>query len=144
METIDVYNDPYSRRRTARIKRSEFNKLKTTQAFKGWRTRQLKIQEGKCAYCKIDLSGDNIVTHVDHVQPLYFDGANSFDNFVLTCKRCNMKKWIDDRYVIPQWIKDNDAKYRRKQQLDMARQKQKAQIKEILDENLLEELGFLD
>lgn len=98
----DAYNDPYARRYTASKKRIKFEKMKKTQVFKEWRIRQLKIQKNKCAYCKILLTKRGIVTHVDHVTPLYYDGNNEFTNFVLSCRRCNMKKWISNRYVVPQ------------------------------------------
>ena len=46
-------------------------------------------QEGKCAYCGIELGDD---FHVDHVIPLSRGGANSPDNLALACVFCNCSK----------------------------------------------------
>lgn len=144
MSAIDVYNDPYSRRATAGKMRVEFEKLKRTKEFKRWRVRQLYKQEGKCAYCKISLRRENIVTHVDHVQPLYYDGKNIFDNLVLSCRRCNLRKWISDKYVVPDWIKAREAHLKRKAKLDPIRAKQKKLMKELVNQQLDEQAIYGD
>lgn len=141
MQITDVYNDPYLRRQTAHKQRVAFNKLKRTNGFKHWRIYQLKVQKNKCAYCPRDLTKANTVTHVDHVQPLYFEGKNSYDNLVLACRRCNVRKWTSDRYVVPQWIKDNKLAFANKQRLTQIRRVQARQMKELVERELDEELA---
>lgn len=137
---LDAYNDPYARMSTAHNRRREFEKLKLSQAFISWRGRQLKVQKGMCAYCKIKLDRKGIVTHIDHVTPLYYDGTNDYKNFVLTCRRCNLRKWVSNRYVVPEWIIENDQKMRKKQRLVAARQQQKALAQELNDEIIWESI----
>lgn len=141
--THNAYNDPYARRATASKKRVKFEKIKRTQTFKQWRSRQLKVQNNSCAYCRVNLDKRGIVTHIDHVTPLYYDGNNEYNNFVLSCRRCNMRKWISNRYVVPQWIKDNDEKMRQEQRLKSFRNAQKQQAREIIDEQILEDLRWI-
>lgn len=138
--SYDAYNDPYARKLNAKIKRTKFEKLKKSKSFILWKTRQNKIQEGLCAYCRIPLYHKDIITHIDHVTPLYYDGTNDYKNFVLCCKRCNLQKWVNDRYVIPQWIRDNDEKLKTKQRLNAIRKKQEKQMRELLDEQIYKEI----
>lgn len=142
MTAIDVANDPYARRFYASKKRSEFEKLKRTDEFKRWRTRQLRIQKGRCAYCCIKLSYRNIVTHVDHINPLYYEGSNSFDNLVLSCRKCNVRKWINNRVVKPDWIKRNEADYPTVQRLSTMRGQQKRLMRELIERELDERTAF--
>ena len=128
----DAFSDPYAQKATGAKRRKEFDKLKRSKGFKAWRTRQLKIQEGLCAYCRVPLDKSNIVTHVDHVTPLRFDGTNDYRNFVLSCRRCNEKKWIATNYVVPEWIRKNDEKSRQRQRLNSRREAQYEQAKEML------------
>lgn len=148
MQVIDCFNDPYSRRLNAKKKRRTFEQLKRSNGFKHWKIQQLKIQEGKCAYCRILLNSSNIVTHIDHVQPLYYEGKNDFNNLVLSCRRCNLRKWISDKRVVPQWIRHNEASFKEKQRLHIARQKQHRQMKEILEievqEQIAQELSWIE
>lgn len=137
---IDVFNDPYSRKLNAHIKRKEFEKIKQSRGFKLWKQRQVKVQENKCAYCKICLDKKYIITHIDHVTPLYYDGKNNYSNYVLSCKKCNLKKWVSNRYTIPDWIKYNDNKIRQESRLKSFRQKQKRQINGIIDDIILEDI----
>lgn len=53
----------------------------------------------KCHYCGVSLiwgegnyMADNSLC-IDHVQPLAHKGANSLDNLVLACRKCNAKKY---------------------------------------------------
>ena len=140
---VDCFNDPYQQRANAHFKRLDFEKLKNTNSFKLWKTRQILIQGNKCAYCFVDLNKRHIVTHIDHVTPLYHDGKNDFSNFVLTCRRCNLRKWTANNYVYPQWIKDNDNKLRHEQRLKSFRQKQKRQLTEIKDDIILDSLSWI-
>jgi len=50
----------------------------------------LKLQKGKCAYCKLKLSKKY---HVDHIIPLAMNGANDRTNLQILCKSCNHRKW---------------------------------------------------
>ena len=129
---INSFNDPYARRFTVKNKRSEFEKLKKTPEFRKWKNRQMRIQKAKCAYCKVDLRKGNIVVHVDHIDPLYFEGTNDFSNLVLSCRRCNTRKWINNRIVRPDWIKERDTTVMLQEQ----RIKQKKLMRELVDKEL--------
>lgn len=52
------------------------------------RERLLKIQRGRCAYCRTRL----IESHIDHIEPISRGGSNSRKNLQLTCPACNMAK----------------------------------------------------
>lgn len=138
LKAHDAYNDPNARFASARDKRATFAKLKRTASFKKWRKRQLRIQDNKCAYCRerIDLGA---VVEVDHVQPLIFDGTNRYDNLLLACRPCNQRKWISDRYVVPQWIKNRASRLAIK---DRCHYKQRQAAIRALDEQLLDEVLF--
>jgi 5-methylcytosine-specific restriction endonuclease McrA len=140
---LDCYHDPYGEKFEAKKKRREFNNLKNTNSFQLWRDRQFKIQNGRCAWCKVDLNKRYIITHIDHITPLRFDGKNEYNNFVLSCRRCNQRKWIANNYTIPQWIKDNDDKLRQEQRLKSMRQKQYRLAKELIDEDILDSLNWI-
>jgi 5-methylcytosine-specific restriction endonuclease McrA len=53
----------------------------------------LKIQRGKCAYCKRGISKKY---HVDHITPLALQGTNARSNIQLLCPPCNMRKGASD------------------------------------------------
>lgn len=133
---IDVAKDPYGRSFYAAQKRRAFEKLKKTKAFKEWKQKQLLIQEGKCAYCGISLSFRDIVTHVDHVQPLYFEGTNNFDNLVLSCRRCNLRKWINNNRVVPEWIRKRGSNIEAIERLRSAREEQAKIMEELVNQEL--------
>lgn len=137
----NAYTDPYARKVTAHIKRRKFEKMKKSNGFYHWKIRQMKVQCGKCAYCMVDLNSNGIVTHIDHVTPLYYDGKNDYSNFVLSCKRCNMRKWVSNKYVVPEWIRVNDEKLKSEQRLRMARNMQKTQMRDIIDDVILEQIN---
>lgn len=46
-------------------------------------------QNGKCAYCSIELQGK---FHVDHIHPLSRGGSNWPSNLACACKACNLSK----------------------------------------------------
>jgi 5-methylcytosine-specific restriction endonuclease McrA len=140
---IDCFNDPYQQKCNAHFKRKDFEKLKKTNSFNLWRTRQLRLQNNECAYCHIDLRKKGIVTHIDHVTPLYHDGKNEYSNFVLSCRRCNIRKWTADNVIYPQWIKDNDIKERTEQRLKSFRQRQQRQAQDILDDDIYDSLSWI-
>lgn len=136
MPSIDAVNDPYARRHNARLKRSEFEKFKRTKQFKSWKNIQIRAQRYRCAYCRTRLDKANTVVHVDHVDPLYFEGKNNIENLVLACRNCNIKKWINNRVVYPQWITDNKRSHR----VRAIRNEQKKQMKSLVDQELDEQL----
>lgn len=138
---VDAVNDPYGRRFYARKKRVEFEKFKRTKEFQSWRRIQLRAQKEQCAYCRVKLTKSNIVTHVDHVSPLYHEGTNVIDNLVLTCRRCNLRKYTSNRYVYPEWIKDNKRKHRIKKMRKEQRKLMNNIIKEEMEQQLAYELG---
>lgn len=49
----------------------------------------MRIQGGRCVYCKDDMSKG---FHVDHIMPLSLGGSNDRKNIQLTCPTCNMRK----------------------------------------------------
>ena len=141
---INLADDPYGRRYYAAQKRRAFEKLKKTKEFLEWKRKQLDIQRGQCAYCNISLAYKNIVIHVDHIQPLYYEGKNDFSNLVLSCRRCNMRKWISNRYVKPSWIVKRVEDQGEHQRLTKARKKQKKVMRGVVNMELDEQLlsGF--
>lgn len=142
MQIIDTAKDPYGRRYFASQKRREFEKLKRTSSFKTWKVAQLKIQNDRCAYCRISLRRENIVTHIDHVQPLFYEGSNDFNNLVLSCRRCNVKKWISDKRVVPDWIKNNAQEHEDKQRLKSLRWKQRKQMEDLVNREIDEQISI--
>lgn len=148
MSVINLAKDPYGRKYYAHKKRVEFNKLKKTSEFKQWKHKQFHKQFGRCAYCEIRLRKQGVIVHIDHIQPLYFGGDNNYENLVLTCKECNVKKWINDRYVRPAWLKEAEKQSLIIDGLHKVRAKQRKQMKNIvskeLDERLLQnELSWI-
>lgn len=55
-------------------------------------------QQGRCAYCLLDLDGSY---HLDHVVPLARGGNNSKENIALACPACNMAK--HDKLLYSEW-----------------------------------------
>lgn len=49
----------------------------------------LEDQDGRCAYCRVQLEYGR---HVDHKQPTCRGGTNDITNLHYTCPRCNMRK----------------------------------------------------
>ena len=58
-----------------------------------------ETQDGLCYYCKRDL--DNLITHLEHKQPLSREGGHVFDNLALACSVCNLKKgaMTEDEFI---------------------------------------------
>ena len=90
------------------------------ERFKDWKREQFFVsQKGKCAWCEEEIKFSG--SHVDHVQPLVFFGANDPSNFVVSCPACNIRKsavrvgWNNDKEhrdsskpnAIPTWIGEN-------------------------------------
>jgi 5-methylcytosine-specific restriction endonuclease McrA len=49
-----------------------------------------KLQKGKCACCKEDLSKKK--PHLDHIMPIARGGSNTDENMQLLCSSCNQSK----------------------------------------------------
>lgn len=49
----------------------------------------MKLQNGRCAYCRIKLGSE---FHVDHAMPLKLGGPDRRSNLQLTCIPCNLSK----------------------------------------------------
>lgn len=49
----------------------------------------MKLQQGKCAICKIGIKSE---VHLDHIMPLALGGTNTDQNTQLLCPRCNLRK----------------------------------------------------
>lgn len=49
----------------------------------------LKLQKGKCAYCRTKLSAK---FDIDHIVPLYLGGSNARTNLQIACVPCNRSK----------------------------------------------------
>jgi len=56
--------------------------------------RLFKLQQGKCACCKIDLTKQT--AHIDHIYPISSGGTNTDDNIQLLCVSCNCSKHNKD------------------------------------------------
>lgn len=53
----------------------------------------LRLQRGKCAYCRLDIRK---YFEVDHIKPVINQGSNLRRNIQLTCKKCNRSKGKKD------------------------------------------------
>src|SRR3954447_6419686 len=123
--------------------RKRFEKLKLTPEFKHWKHWQFNMQRGQCAWCGQMMKRDYTGVHVDHALPLIHGGSNKYSNLVLAHARCNMSKWIRIDGV-PQWIVNNQEKWRAKKERQRLRQAQQQQIErleqEAHDEQLVEQM----
>lgn len=138
---IDAYNDPYQEKSINLKKRKEFEKLKRTNGFKQWRIHQSKIQNNKCAWCHGDLNKS--VVHVDHIEPLRFNGKNEYKNLVLSCRRCNVKKWIANNRVRPDWIIKNEELMKKRQRRKMILKQQQRLANEINEDIIADSLRWI-
>lgn len=142
MQILDVSKDPYGRRFYAKKNRKAFEALKRTAVFKEWKDKQFKTQGGRCAYCKIPLRHKDIVTHIDHVQPLIFEGSNKFDNLVLSCRRCNLRKWIATNRVVPEWVRERAEAEKRYGGLKEIRKQQAKLMQELVQQQYEEQVAY--
>lgn len=58
----------------------------------------LEMSDGKCFYCRVDLTGEQSAFHVDHLVPKASGGPDTLANFVASCPACNMSK--SDSHVV--------------------------------------------
>jgi 5-methylcytosine-specific restriction endonuclease McrA len=124
--------------------RVKFERWKATPDCAAWRLEQERIQRGRCAWCKYKLFLPGRKVHIDHVDPLYLGGSNDPSNLVLSCARCNMRKFVDGRYVVPDWIKESKAGLEKIRARKNLIADQKRQAIELLDDVMLEdELSWL-
>jgi 5-methylcytosine-specific restriction endonuclease McrA len=54
------------------------------------RTALMKMQKGRCGYCRCKLVPGKI--HIDHVMPKALGGSNRRSNLQLLCETCNLQK----------------------------------------------------
>lgn len=118
-------------------RRIEFNKLKKTKDFLEWKTKQMKLQIGRCAWCERRLDKYWKGVHIDHVMPLYHGGKNNYDNLVLTHRKCNLSKWVKPESV-PVWIQNRKNQYDKIMRLQSYRKKQKEIIEDLYQDVDLE------
>lgn len=125
-------NDPDREQRVAR--RKAFNEMKKTPEFAEWRIRQMKVQHGKCAWCRRPMR-ESMKIHVDHALPLYHGGTNKYSNLVLSHGKCNMEKWIrvDDR---PRWIENIEDAIEKNNKLKGIRKEQRELAQQVLDQHI--------
>ena len=62
----------------------------------------MKLQEGKCINCKINLH--KIGHHLDHIMPIDLGGLHADENLQLLCPTCNLRKYNKDPIV---WANEN-------------------------------------
>ena len=90
----------YSYGKEYRRNRSNFEKSKDTNGFRGWRRAQYEAQHGHCAWCYEKIAYKDM--DVDHIAPLgvhrYDIDLNDFDNLVLACHECNRNIKKDTTY----------------------------------------------
>ncbi len=60
----------------------------------------LKVQKGRCAYCRAKLQPADM--HVDHIHPLSKGGSSDLSNLQLTCSGCNLRKNAKDPVAFAQ------------------------------------------
>jgi len=58
----------------------------------------------KCQYC--GAHPPSVILHIDHIQPLAFDGSNDIDNLVTSCEPCNLGKGARSLLAIPQSLSE--------------------------------------
>lgn len=66
-------------------------------------------QKGKCQYCNIEFTLDNLPT-ADHIIPKNnIDSTNNIKNICLCCQECNLLKWeksVDEFLDQKEFIKE--------------------------------------
>lgn len=70
----------------------EYKIWRKGEGYKVWLRKQWRIQNGRCAYCRISLHGKRHV--VEHIIPQHTQGkyVNQGKNLVLSCSDCNKRK----------------------------------------------------
>lgn len=64
----------------------------------------LKLQNGRCASCRIKVGGSNKKYHVDHIVPLSKGGSSESTNLQILCVECNLRKSAKDPI---EWANEN-------------------------------------
>lgn len=82
----DYWRSHVSNRRARKLKNGGVLSKDITQNL-------LKLQKGRCAVCKTDITKDR---HLDHVVPLARGGTNDDLNVQLLCPSCNYSKHAKD------------------------------------------------
>jgi uncharacterized protein (TIGR02646 family) len=98
----------------AKIPGSEKDKVLINYNLKGVRHQLKKMAHGKCCYCESRIEHIDF-PHIEHFWPksLYPKFAFKWSNFLLSCKKCNLKKsnfdTKDNPFIHP--VNDNPENY---------------------------------
>lgn len=112
IKKVHIY---YLKNRTKILKRAhEYNKLPAVNAVRKFRDHKrrkiqnegdvtsqqiLELQQNAktCYWCKCSLRG--VIMHLDHYEPLSKGGRHTISNLVVSCQKCNHKKYAKDPIV---------------------------------------------
>jgi 5-methylcytosine-specific restriction endonuclease McrA len=68
------------------------NRIRKQTKVKSLRDDLVKLQRGRCGYCRVKLSA----VHIDHIEPLARGGADKRHNLQALCPTCNLAKSAKD------------------------------------------------
>lgn len=88
-KALQIEKTEAERKRIKRAKKRAKRRAIGGKLSTGLAIKLLKLQKGKCAYCRADL-GESY--EMDHVMPLAKGGPNEDSNIQLLCRSCNASK----------------------------------------------------
>lgn len=93
-ETGGAYAREYRKKNAEKIKAQTRNRRARIKKAEGHHTYKdikdiLRMQNGKCGYCRVELGKSY---HVDHIMPLVLGGSNGRRNLQCLCADCNLSK----------------------------------------------------
>jgi hypothetical protein len=90
-----IYRSKPESKEKALLRKHKRRAIEKTGALSpGLSAKLLKLQKGKCATCRTDLSAKP--RHLDHIIPLAAGGENVDRNIQLLCQTCNLSKGAKD------------------------------------------------